>query len=195
MQPRRAVRYLGFGRNPLRRPADRVEAGMTMLLVVTFLIAGPVAAWRSGYAAYRSALHAARIAQHELVRVDAVLEEDAVLTYSGSESSALVQNPVRARWTGPDGTAHEVMIVPDSPAPAGTVVTVWTDVSGRVTEPPRAEGDIRQDGVRVGLLVLFSVLGLCGGAWMLVRRLVERRQMACWQGEWMLVEPRWTGRR
>src|SRR4051812_21202059 len=104
MLPRRAARMLGLDRNPLRRPVDRVEARLTVLLVMTFLLVGPFVAWHTGEGAYREGRYVARITAHDHVRVPAVLAEDAVLTYSGSEQSPLVMRPVHATWQGPDGS-------------------------------------------------------------------------------------------
>jgi hypothetical protein len=195
MHPHRAVRYLGLDHNPLRRRADRVEAWLTILLATTFLFVGPVAAWHAGRAAYRQELAAARIADHGRVRISAILEQAAVLSYSGSDASPTVQNPVLAGWRRPDGTWQRGMIVPDEPAPAGTAVPVWTDATGNVTTPPRTEGDIRQDGMSAGFVMLLIVFGVCAAGWALVRQLVNRHRMAWWQQEWTSVEPRWTGRR
>ena len=195
MHPRRAVRYLGLGHDPLRRRVDRVEAWLTVFLAATFLLVGPVAAWRAGHAAYRVELAATRLANDGHIRVSAILEEDAAPTYSGSDGSPMVQSPVRASWRRPDGMWQRGLIVPDAPARAGTVVPVWTDASGHLVAPPRTEGDIRQDGIWVGLVVLLGVLGLCGGACALVRWLAGLRRMALWQREWTSVGPRWTGRR
>jgi hypothetical protein len=191
----RAVRCLGWDGNPLRRRADRVEAWLTVVLAATFLLVGPVAAWRAGHAVYREELAAARVADDGHVRISAILEQDAALTYSGSEGSPPVQNPVWASWRRPDGIRQRGRIVPDAPAPAGTAVPVWTDASGNLIAAPRTESDIRQTGVSVAFVVLLGVLAVCGGACWLLRRLADHRRMASWQREWTRVEPRWTGRR
>jgi hypothetical protein len=195
MQLRRAVRHLCLDRNPLRRRADRVEAWLAMLLALTCLFVGPVAAWRTGHAVYCDELLASRLSAHEHVRVSAVLEQDAVLTYAGSDNAVLVQLPVWARWSRPDGTRNRGKVIPGSPGPAGTVVPVWIDTSGNLTAPPRTKVDVRRDGVQAGLLVAVGVFAFCGGARMLLRRLVDRRRMVWWQREWTSVEPRWTHRR
>jgi hypothetical protein len=195
MLPHRASRFLGLDRNPLQRRVDRVEAWLTVLLTATFVFVGPFVAWRAGDTAYREALHMARISQRDHVRADAVLEEDAVLTYSGSDISPVVQRPVRARWQGPDGSSHRGTIVPARPGPAGTVLPVWTDATGSLTMPPRTVVSMRLEGVRTGLVVLLILGGALAATRMLVRCAANRRRLAWWQGEWMLIEPRWTNRR
>lgn len=194
MLPRRARRFLGLDRNPLWRPVDRIDAWLTVLLAATFLVAGPVVAWQTGVAAYREAMFAERIARLDHVRVDAVLLEDAVLTYSGSDTAPLVQNPVPARWNGPDGSPHRGMIVPASPGPAGTVVPVWTDAAGNRTAPPRMVGDMELEGIRTGLVALLALGGVLAGVGTLVRQMTNRRRLAWWAGEWTFVEPRWSNR-
>jgi hypothetical protein len=195
MLPHCVRRFPGLDRNPLRRRVDRVEAWLTVLLTATFLFVGPVVAWHAGGTAYREALHTARISQPDHVRADAVLEEDAVLTYTGSESPPMVQAPVRARWQGPDGSSHRGTIVPAKPGPAGTVLPVWTDATGNLTVPPRTVGDMRLEGVRTGLVVLLILGGALAATRRLVRRAANRRRLAWWQCEWTLIEPRWTNRR
>jgi hypothetical protein len=195
MSPRRAARFLGLDRNPLRRRVDRVEGWLTVLLAATFLFVGPFVAWRGGAAAYREAAQVARAEQHDHVRVGAVLEEAAVRTYSGSDRSPLVQKPVRARWTGPDGSEHHGMIVPRRPAPAGAVHPVWTDAAGNLTRPPRTAGDLRLEGIRAGVEVQLIIGAVLIGCLMIVRRVANRRRLASWQGEWTYIEPRWRNRR
>jgi hypothetical protein len=87
------------------------------------------------------------------------------------------------------------MIVPARPAPAGTVSPIWTDPTGNLTGPPATAGDARLQGVRAGLTALLVFGGVVASCWMLVRRAANRRRQAAWQGEWTLIEPRWTNRR
>jgi hypothetical protein len=54
---------------------------------------------------------------------------------------------------------------------------------------------MRLEGVRTGLVVLLILGGALAATRMLVRGAANRRRLAWWQGEWMLIEPRWTNRR
>jgi hypothetical protein len=191
----RVTRFLGLDRNPLRRRVDRVEAWLSLLLTATFLVAGPAVAWYAGGAAYHNAARVARDEQRERVQVNAVLEAEAKVAYSGSDDSPGAQEPVQARWQGPDGTTHRGMIVPDRPGPVGTVVRVWTDRVGRLTDPPQTVGSGRVNGIAIGVLALMVMGGMLAGVALLIRQVANRRRLVWWQGEWTVVEPRWTGRR
>src|SRR6185437_12393119 len=73
---RRLVRGWGWGRNPLRRTTDRVEAWLTLVLVVAMLVIAPWAGSRAAHAAYRDTVRmAAWQAQHRFP-VEAVVLQD-----------------------------------------------------------------------------------------------------------------------
>ena len=47
--------FIELTRNPLRRPSDKLEGRVTLLLLAFVLLAGPFLAWRTGAASYREA--------------------------------------------------------------------------------------------------------------------------------------------
>ena len=191
----RIARGLGLDRNPLRRRSDRIGRWTTLAMALVVLVTGPLLVWRTGKAAYRSTAAAvARDRQQQRFAVDAVLQQDAVITDAADGRTVWQPDPVPARWTAPDGTARTGPVRPDTGGPAGSVVVIWTDRHGDLVAPPT-----RRDPVVTAIAAGMATAGITGGAVgllaLLVRRRRHRRRMADWQFEWMLVEPRWSGRR
>lgn len=194
MRMTRIARRVGLDRNPLRRRSDRVEAWFTVLLAGVLLLAGPLLAWRAGQVAYRNEVRASTWERQNRFQVQAVLQNDAAGYVDLTDEAAPVQGAVPARWTAPDGTARTGSVVPPQDARAGSSVRVWTDIHGERTKPPRhrhpptaavANGLVTVVGISIGVAVLRLI----------VRRRLNIHRMAAWQMEWMLVEPRWSGRR
>jgi hypothetical protein len=191
----RIARRIGLDRNPLRRASDRFETWLTVVLAAAVLLAGPLLAWRAAEASYRDAARASERDRQQRFRVQAVLLEDSFRHVDvADDGTAPVQGPVPARWTAPEGTAHTGLVVPRAAGRSGSVVMIWTDFHGDVTRPPV----LRSPSVSAIAAWLFVALGITAaglGVRLVVARHLDRRRMYCWQTEWTLVEPLWSGRR
>jgi hypothetical protein len=198
MAPVRVMRYLGLDRNPLRRTTDRVDTWLTLALMATMLLAGPVVAWTAGAAAYRTVIHTGAEGRADRFAVNAILEADSIVypvgVADGIEASPQ-RPPVPARWTGPDGSRHNGNIVPRGRDRAGSAVVIWTDAQGNLASSPRPYQDAVGRGVTVGLLAFAGLALVAVCLRLAVRRQLDRRRLASWQAEWTLIEPRWSGRR
>jgi hypothetical protein len=190
----RAARRAGLDRNPMRRKCDRVQAWLMLALTAAFLIAGPIVAWQTGRAAYVDAEQAAGIARQHRFPAEAVLEKDALGAPPISQSIPANRPAVPARWKAPDGAVRIGEIVPSSPARAGTVVQIWTDAWGNWAAPPPPDADASRKGLDTALIALVGLSCATVFIRSTVRRSLLRRQLAAWQLEWALVEPRWRGR-
>jgi hypothetical protein len=197
MKASRMARRLGLDRNPLRRGTDRVEAWLILMVTLVLLVGGPLVVWQASAASYRGTAAAAARDLHrqQSFQVTAVLRDDAAKYVITNGDASTLQGPVPARWTAPDGTTHDGAVVPPSAGDrSGDPVTISTDIHGNVTQaPPPADpmASALGTGVTVGvmfLLVAMVFLIVC-------RWLLNRRRMSNWQGEWLLVERRWSGRR
>ncbi|QUQ64047.1 Rv1733c family protein [Kutzneria sp. CA-103260] len=179
----RLARRLGFGRNSLRRPLDRVDGvvvGLAVLLGAAIVVAGVVFGLQLG------GYEAGVAAQQQATRTTttAVLLGD-----SDASQTAL------ARWTTADGAVHTGSIDVVAEQRAGTTVQIWTDPTGAVVSRP------------IGLLevVLLVVVTLAAGysvAFILLRGLVflarlpiERWSARAWDRDWARTAPRWKQRR
>jgi hypothetical protein len=187
----RWLRGLWPDRNPLRRATDRAEAAITALTLITFLAVAPLSAV---IAARWAGTVASNTGPGYPRQVSAVLVTKASPAF-GSIIGGLVQPYARARWAGPGRVMRtgEVPVPPD--AAAGRTVTIWTDGSGRLTNPPASPG---QQEASAGVSAMLAILGsglvlLC--AYRLGRSVLDKRRMAGWDRDWRGIGPTWSGRR
>jgi hypothetical protein len=195
--PRRLARRLGLDGNPLRRATDRAEAWIRIGLLAVFLIAGPMVT----VATARSAAHrqvtetSAQAADEPGLRADqAVLVRPATNSAGRFGAARGGQVWVRARLERGSAAGRTVEVPARVGSPAGSVVTVWVDASGRVADPEASVNSA--DPVILTAVVTPLILGLALGVAASVARLcLNRRRLAGWEAAWSAVEPRWTGRR
>jgi hypothetical protein len=186
----RLVRWLA-GRNTLRRPVDRIEGTVLVVLTAAFLVAMAVASVL-GVRTYQSQ----RAASAGLRPVVAVLSQPGPLSYG----SMAKLGQAEARWRDPGGSEQSgVLTTATAPgilgAAAGARVPVWLDRSGQPVASPGgqiamivnalAPGTVVTGGAGITLLVCY---GLC-------RLVLDRRRLAAWESAWSLTGPRWTTRR
>jgi len=190
---RRISRSIGIDRNPLRRPIDRFECALRLMLVLAFVICGPLLAPATAQLSQVAGL--AEVHREASWRhVDAVLLRPAPSRLSGYGSMATFW--VAGRWRAPSGAIREGMVPTRTGVPAGTKVRIWVDWAGRLTgRRPLTVGMVQTRSV---LFEIGSVAGLAAGlfvlAW-LIRLMLNRRRMAYWGIEWACFGPRWTTRR
>jgi hypothetical protein len=189
--PTRTVRLgrLLIGRNKLRRPSDRLEGLLVMLLAVAFLAAVTAAPFFGGHL-YQSQ----RAAAARLHRATAVLIQNGPSgAYLNSAGDAA------ARWRAPDGQQQEgILTTATAPgisgAAAGTRVQVWLTSSGQPADPPVSIAEAMFSAVVLAISALCAaVIALLICYW-LGRLALDRRRLAKWASEWSLTGPRWTTR-
>ncbi|POM26672.1 hypothetical protein BTM25_10760 [Actinomadura rubteroloni] len=173
----RLRRRLGIGRNPLRRPVDRVQRAVGAALLLAFLIAAPVVAVRlaaPGYGDGVRAEHAEAVARH---RVDARVER---IDERPKAGTSFVFTYAVLAWARPDGTVHRDTTQAWAGAKRGERRSVWVDEAGRLAPAPR-------DHARTaGVAVLTGAAGaLAAGlaplaAYLVVRRRCDRRRRDLW---------------
>jgi hypothetical protein len=169
----RVARGLRPDRNPLRRSADRAEAGLLVLLIIAFLAGAPLIAliaWRLTLSATFTTADAQQAGWRQ---VPAVLLVDA-------PRWAVYAPPVPASWIAPDGAACTGVVYPSSGAAAGTTTPIWVNASGHQEKWPLTPAQAtNQAGLMAALTVpLWGVILL--GAGTLGHRLVDARRMAAW---------------
>jgi hypothetical protein len=192
---KRLGRRLWMGKSPLRRRTDRIEAWITALLLVIFLVGAP-AAWITAGRWVQREGRLEQQAQQSWHQVPAVLLKTApALPNFDLRTSWNFDVLAPAQWSGPGGQ-HLAGQVPATPgAQAGTTVPVWVDDSGRQTGTPLLHGELvkRELGAEVlapaALAVLLLVVGL------VVRWLMNRRRLAGWETNWAFVGPKWSKHR
>ena len=185
----RLVRWLA-GRNALRRPVDRIEGAILVVLSAALLVAVAVAAvlGTHTYQSQRAASASLRPAV-------------AVLIQAGPFYGSVARiGQAEARWRDQGGGKRSgVLTTVSAPgivgAAAGARIPVWLDRSGQPVAPPRsraamvlnalAKGTAAAGGAGVALLICY----------VLCRLALDRRRLAAWESAWSLTGPRWTTRR
>ena len=182
-------------RNALRRRSDRVQAGLTFVMLAMMVLVVPGVAWSVAGRTYRAEVRADDWDRQHHFPVTAELLNDApgLEELAGKATPAVPSRGTLARWTGPDKSVHIGVVLAGIGFRRGSSVSIWVDAHGALTGPPLRRNPIL-DAVMAALLtavVLGSVLYAVRG--LVVWRL-DRRRLRAWQQEWLVVEPRWTHR-
>jgi hypothetical protein len=185
-------RRLGIDGNPLRRPADKIEAWLAPVAIAVFLALFPVVV--IGMSAWVRADNAAAIrVKHSWHSVEAVLLQAAPgpAESDGGANSWTVW--AKAQWRA-DGLQVTRKVPVSAGSRAGSTQTVWLNKAGAVQVPPESPSQV------AGLADIATVVGLtalgvllAGLAW-LIRRALDRRRLARWESAWLTVGPRWSHR-
>jgi hypothetical protein len=184
------ARRLGSDGNPLRRRSDLISGWLAPVAIAVFLVLCPLVAGLTG-AAVRADITAARHAARSWQRAPAVLLQSAAgpeMTDNGANTWTV---PTPARWTA-DGRQHVGYIPAPAKSRAGRTVPVLLNASGQVQPPPptAAQASARVDTATTVALCLLALV-LAGLSW-LARRILDRRKLAGWESEWLVVGPRWS---
>ncbi len=162
-----------FGRNPLVRTTDRIEALLLVLVFAISILALPVAA------AVGTAVHQSR---SRFYAEQAQTIEKVVATITGDSdgrrnlSSPAVTAP--ARWVAA-GTEHTGMVAVHRAVKPGDRVDVWVDQQGSpVSKPMFSAVD---EAVAAGSAIWFGVVTGAAALYGLARSLLDRKRHAGWQ--------------
>lgn len=194
-QPPPAARLWRWRPNPLRRRVDLLEAWIGLILVVVAVAATPATALLVGTAVHHSLHRDAREQASRHQRTTAVvLQQVPQHPEPGSDEALHTRYPAEVRFTGPGGRPRTAStdVVPG--LPAGSRVTVWTDASGRLTDPPPTSDEILSRAVGWGSVAGAAVVLTCAVGYLTVSRLMDRRRIAQWARAWLRTAPRWTTR-
>ena len=179
---------LFLGRNKLRRPCDRIEGTVIVVLLAVFFTAS---VWTACFAGHL--YHSQRAAAARLSPAVAVLNRPGPT--AGGQTTA-----VPATWQLPDGavrwgTLTGVTAPGIYGASAGTWVKVWLDRSGQPVAPPLSWWDVFVSALLAGFIAIAAAaLALILCYW-LCRRALDRHRAAKWELAWAVVGPQWTSRR
>ena len=191
----RFLRRAGLDHNPLRRGLDRLQAVLRAALLAVFVIGAPVATACVSHGVYVPGMRAERAQAATWHRVPAV-----VLHNTMSVGAAAWRHPFQpavllVRWSAPGGQLRTGEITDGKSLAPGSAVTIWVGAHGRLTHPPLTRADVVVHVIGAAVLTpALLALALCtaGGAASLV---LDRRRLAAWEADWLLVEPQWTRRR
>lgn len=186
---RRVTRLL-VGASTLRRPSDRVEGAIAVLLSAAFLLALIVAVV-AGHRFYQEQrTDAARL--HPAVAVLVRPAPPSGLQLPATESAA--------RWRAPDGRQKSgILTTATAPeiwgAEPGTRVSVWLTRSGVPVPAPPGSAAVLLTAVVIGTAEAGGAGILLCVCYLVCRLVLDRRRLAAWESDWALTGPRWTMRR
>jgi multisubunit Na+/H+ antiporter MnhG subunit len=163
-----------FGRNPLVRASDRIEALALVLGIVLVVLTAPIAG-AVGTAVYtsRSAVYEQQVrSRHTVVATVLADSTSTVRPYS-------VSFDLRARWQD-RGVQHETVLGWDRPAKAGDRLSIWVNDKGDYAGPPTRAKRAASDAIVVGALLWLSVITVVAAAIGLTRFRLDRRRHAEW---------------
>jgi hypothetical protein len=193
---RRSLHRFTLGSGPLRRRSDRIQVIGRLAIVLSFLMAPPLAvAATTVTTAHMQAIADAEAAERSRTR--AVLLEDAAERrrptgdYGDFPSLAV---PARAVWAGPGGTSREGIVLVPPGTPVGAAVPVWVSREGNLTGPPLDRADIPGAAASMGGLAL---VGVPLATWTLYACLcfvLDAHRGRRWAQDWAAVEPDWKSR-
>jgi hypothetical protein len=189
----RILRGLRLDRNPLRRGSDRAETAIITGLLAAFLALAPFTAVTAGHWAGAAGLREQHAQVTTWHRVPAVLLNEAPPDSFGEYGPSAISG--LARWSAPDGSHRTGYIGVPAGTRTGSVVTAWTDGSGRLTGPPLQPAQVADRAALAAMLAPLIPAILLMALWKLARRALEARRSAAWDADWRTTGPQWTNSR
>ncbi|RSM69571.1 hypothetical protein DMB66_11305 [Actinoplanes sp. ATCC 53533] len=194
MWERRIVRRMPWRRAPLRRGSDKIQAWLTLVVIMAVLPAAPWVAWWTASTTYGAEVRASEWEVAHRRAVAAVLVRDAAADPPAGEALPGPEHvPAPVRWTDSDGTVRSAAVPVAVGTRAGSPVTVWVDEHGALTSPPRRRNPTLDASVAATFAVTAVIAFLVGVRRVVVWRL-DRRRMRSWETEWQIIGPRWSRR-
>ena len=163
-----------FGRSPLVRSSDRIEALILILGIAVVLVAAPIAG-AVGTTVYssRAAVYEHQVSSRHTVAATVLRDSTStVRPYS-------VSFDVHARWQD-RGVQHEGDLGWDRPAKAGDRLTVWVNDKGDYVGPPTQPRRAVSDAIIAGVVLWLSVVTVVAAAIGLARFRLDRVRHAQW---------------
>jgi hypothetical protein len=172
---------IGGGRNPLRRPVDRLEAAVLVILAGVFVVTAPLLAVFAIRLADSAGLLQQR-AERTLHQVEATLlgRSSTEMTGPFGPYGDTGLTVVTASWTAPAGRTRTGLIVTGPDEHAGQRVLIWVTEAGQLAEPPLSRTDVDE---RMAYAALCAELGLAAAMCVIVacvRLAADRYRMAGW---------------
>lgn len=166
-----------FGRNPLVRTVDRLEAlGMMIAAVVSICAIPVVAAMGTEVHESRSQFYA-DVARHRHT-VLATTVEDSVTTVRANS----LRFDVRAQWNDA-GRSHVANVEAPTAMKRNETVEIWVDDGGDVAHEPPSSDQAGFEAVGTAVLAWFSLLATVVGVLAVVRQRANRARYETWDRE------------
>lgn len=182
------TRRLGIGRNPLRRPSDRLESMLLWCALIAALLMLPIGAATGN--AVRNTLDASsarqRAALHEVQARTLESAEHEVPSVPGD-----VLTVIKVGYVDTQNAERQGYTTVVRGTKAGANVSVWLDSSGTIVTAPRSTSDDAAFGATAGVSTVLGSWLLLWGLFRLARVPLDRRRLRAWDAEWTTIAPRW----
>jgi hypothetical protein len=183
------LRVLGF--NPLVRAADRLEALAVLNILITALVAFPLA---------MSTAHLVRDANVRTANEQARSRHSVeALVVEGAGLPTDFDTPAHVRVQWRQGTqVHTDLVVTPATTKTGDRVTIWLDEGGRVVAAPLKKGDAELNAIAAAGTIWITIVACGALAALLIRRALDRRRDHAWERELLLLshnDDGWANRR
>lgn len=160
-----------FGRNPLLRRSDRIEALVVLVALAVSLIAVPLAGV-AGAVTYGARDRVYTQEAHQRHRVLATITDALV--------EDLGVTVVQAKWAGPNGERSGALAVNEQAKVDGTV-EIWVDSDGNPVLPPTPIWLAAAEGVGVAAVTALVVAVAMAVLVAVVRARLDRVRDAMWE--------------
>jgi hypothetical protein len=166
-----------FGRSPLMRRSDRIEAIVLVLAVILIVVAIPIAGAIGTFVHdERTRVYAEEAHSRHQVLATATDDGNVVLRANHVEFSA------EATWSDA-GRSHTHVVTWSGRAKAGDQQRIWVNSSGEFAGQPSALSQADSEAVAVALAVWLGVAEVSAALVYLVRRCLDQRRYAQWDRE------------
>jgi hypothetical protein len=131
--PGQTLRKIGLDRNPLRRTSDRVEAWVTIFLIIALILVVPYAAWRAGRANFTAGVRTEQAQQGHRYRTEAVVLPNPDSVSAGESTRNTGAGPAaNPGYANPGGTTGRDTDPAAGQDPEGTVPARGSTAYSRV---------------------------------------------------------------
>ncbi|MGB8386384.1 Rv1733c family protein [Mycobacterium sp.] len=162
-----------FGRNPLLRRTDRLEALVMLVALVTSLVAIPIAGV-VGVAAYG--------ARDRVYTQEAQERHRVMATVTDAEHEDLGTTVAQAKWPLAAGLRTGTLVLAD-PVKAGEKIEIWVDKDGTPTIPPTPAWLAAAEAVGMAGVTLLAVAVGMATLVAAIRLRLDRTRDAAWERE------------
>lgn len=178
-----------FGKTPLVRISDRIEAIVVVSAVAISLLAAPIAG-AIGTAVHdaRSRIYAEEAHKRQPISAIVTTTRHSAAMGRAYPSTTVVQ----ARWRAQG--IERAATFPSKPAVAvGDRIDIWVNDAGQRVAPPPPTSRAVLDAITAGLLLWLVAVGTLGALVALVRWCLDRHRDSDWEREIAdLVDRRWA---
>lgn len=179
------ARRIGWGRNSLRRPVDRAE-GVLVVLVWLASVVIALAGIAFGVTIAESDLATSAQQASQLRSTTGVMLENSV----AATGSTAMKTSVQVRYSDLTGSTRTGEAAVSVGLSAGTTVPVWLDQKGAIAPTPPTPGDAIVTGIVAGVTVVAGAEGLLLAVQLFVHWRMERRKFAAIDLEWAQLTAR-----